>query len=192
LASGKSLVGQTLAKLGCHLIKADDLGHAVIAPGGEAYGAVTAEFGGGILKEDKTIDRRRLGELVFERPELLAKLNALVHPAVFRREEQLMAAYEAAEPKGITVVEAAIMIETGSHRRYQKLVVAVCREEQQIERAMERDHLTREQVVARMRRQMPLAEKVHLADYVVDTSGSREQTVRQTEQVYRSLRQFVE
>jgi dephospho-CoA kinase len=188
LASGKSFVANHLAELGCHVIRADDLGHAVIAPGGEAWGPVVAAFGNGILKESGEIDRRRLGDLVFGKPDRLAALNAIMHPPIFRRQERLIAAAEAADPHGIAVVEAAIMFETGSHLRYQKIIVATCTGEQQIERAMKRDHLTREQVMERLARQIPLAEKVKRADYVIDTSGTKEQTLRQTERVYESLR----
>jgi dephospho-CoA kinase len=188
LATGKSFIGRTLAGLGCHLISADELGHQALAPEGDAYQGVLDEFGGAILREDKTIDRRILGAMVFENPDRLARLNELVHPVIFRRQEELIAQYASQDPGGIVVVEAAIMIESATHIRYQKLIVAVCTEEQQIERAMRRDSLTREQVVARIRRQLPLAEKVRLADYVIDTSGPIEDTVRQTESVYRSLR----
>ena len=188
LASGKSFVASHLATLGCHVIRADDLGHAVLAPGAECWGPVVAAFGNGILKENGEIDRRQLGALVFERPERLAELNAIMHPPIFRRQERLIAEAAAADPRGIAVVEAAIMFETGSHVRYQKIIVAACTEEQQIERAMHRDQLTREQVQARLARQMPLAEKVRSADYVIDTSGTKEETMRQTGRVYESLR----
>jgi len=188
LGSGKSFIGRTLERLGCVLIRADDLGHAVIAPDGEAYHPVMAAFGSAILNEDGTIDRRRLGDLVFSDPQKLALLNSIVHPPVFRREEELIARAHQADPSAITVVEAAIMVEAGSHRHYDKLIVASCREEQQIERAMERDGMTREQTEARLRRQMPLADKVKLADYVIDTSGTKEETIRQTELVYQDLR----
>ncbi len=191
LASGKSFIGATLASLGCHLIRADDLGHQALAPGGGAYAPVLAEFGEGILKEDRTIDRRALGAMVFEDPEKLAALNRLVHPEVFRRQEELVEEYRKADPDGIIVVEAAIMIETGSYRRNQKLIVAVCSHEQQIERAMKRDHLSREEVEMRIARQMPLAEKIRLADYVIDTSHEKADSIRQTEEVYRDLRKVV-
>ncbi len=188
LASGKSFVAAQLAALGCHVIRADDLGHAVMAPGGEAWGAVVAAFGNSILKDNGEIDRRRLGELVFERPERLAALNAIMHPPIFRRQERMVAEAEASDPHGIVVVEAAIMFETGSNVRYQKIIVASCGPEQQIERAMHRDQMSREQAEARLARQMPLAEKVKRADYVIDTSGTKEETVRQTVHVYQSLR----
>ena len=114
LACGKSFVGEALAALGCHLIQADELGHAVLLPGGDAYDAVVREFGPGILNDEGKIDRSRLAAEVFGKPDRLAALNALVHPPVIRREEEMMAQIAARDPHGIAVVEAAILIETGS------------------------------------------------------------------------------
>jgi dephospho-CoA kinase len=187
LASGKSFVGRSLADLGCLLIRADELGHQVLEPGGEAYDGAIREFGPGILNADGTIDRRKLAALVFHEGERLAKLNALVHPPVRARTRQLLDEYAASHPHGIAVVEAAILVETGSYRDYAKLIVAVCGEEQQIERAISRDGMTREQVLDRLSRQMPLAEKIKYADYVIDTSGPKENTLAQTRAVYPAL-----
>ena len=186
LASGKSFVGEGLAGLGCRLIKADDLGHEVVLPGGEAYAAVVREFGPQILDPDSTINRRKLAAEVFDRPDRLAVLNGLVHPSVFRREEKLMAEIAAADSEAIVVLEAAILIETGSYARFDRLILAVCTREQQLERAVARG-LTREEALARLERQMPLDEKRKFADYIIDTSGTKEDTLRQVEGVYRSL-----
>lgn len=188
LASGKSFVGRTLRDLGCHLIQADELGHAVLAPGAEAFDAVLAEFGSSILDESGNIDRRQLANLVFGNPGRLAVLNGLVHPAVIRREEELIAQAALADPRGIAVVEAAILIETGSFRRFDRLILVVCTEEQQIARAMSRDGIAREEVEARLRRQMPLEQKRQYADFVVDTSGTKENTVQQVRELYAALR----
>src|SRR5690242_4286406 len=113
LACGKSFVGAALADMGCLLIQADELGHEVLAPGGPAYDTVIEEFGREILASDHTIDRKALAACVFGDPARLARLNAIVHPAVIRREEELVAQFAAAKPDGIAVVEAAILIETG-------------------------------------------------------------------------------
>src|ERR1043166_3181160 len=190
LGSGKSFVGSLLADLGCLLIQADQLGHQVIAPGGEAYEGVVREFGPKILNPDGAVNRRRLATEVFGYPERLEKLNALVHPPVRARVRQAQEEFGRREPNGIAVTEAAILIETESYRDYARLIVAVCRPEQQIERAMARDHLTREEVLDRLRWQMPLEEKVRYADYVIDTSGSKENTLDQTGAVYESLRRL--
>lgn len=187
LACGKSFVGQALASLGCHLIQADELGHEVLLPGGEGYEAVVREFGPQILNDDGTIDRKRLATDVFGKPDRLAVLNGIVHPAVFRREEELIQQFRATDPNGIVVLEAAILIETGSYRKCDRLILVVCDEESQIRRAMKRDHSEREEVLARLSRQMPVEEKRRFADYVINTSGSKEETLRQTREVFELL-----
>lgn len=192
LACGKSFVGEALAALGCHLIRADELGHRVLLPGGEAYDGVVREFGPGILDSEGKIDRGRLAAEVFGKPERLAALNALVHPPVIRLEEEMMAEAAGRDPGGIAVVEAAILIETGSWRRFDRIVLVVCHEWQQIERAMRRDGADHEQIVARIRRQMPLAEKRNYAHYVIDNSGDKEDTLRQTRAVYEDLRRLAQ
>jgi dephospho-CoA kinase len=188
LASGKTFVGEALAQLGCHVIRADDLGHQVLLPGGEAYDAVVDEFGREILDGEGMIDRRRLAALVFDNPERLRKLNGLVHPPVVGREREMEEEIARCDPRAITVVEAAILVETGSDKRFDKLIVAVCTSEQQLERAMRRSSYTKEEVMARLSRQLSLEEKVKVADYTIDTSGSKERTLEQVRQVYESLR----
>jgi dephospho-CoA kinase len=192
LACGKTFVGQTLAELGCHLIQADQLGHQVLFPAGEAYKDVVREFGSGILNEDGTIDRKRLAAQVFGKPERLAALNALVHPPVFRRERELIGQFAQSDPHGIVVVEAAILIETGTYTDYDRIILVECEEQQQIERAVKRDHADRAEVLARLSRQMPLAEKRKFAHYLIDTSGSKEDTLRRVREVYGALRRIEE
>ena len=188
LASGKSFVGRAFEQLGCYLIRADEIGHQVLARGGDAYEPVVRAFGGGILDEAGEIDRKALAEIVFQNAERLTALNKIIHPLVIEEEERLMRLRESAEPSGIAMVEAAILIETGSYRRLDRLIVVACPEWLQIQRAMKRDGSTREQVESRLQRQMPLSEKVKYADYVIDTSSTKEDTLRQTRQVFESLR----
>ena len=188
LACGKTFVGEELARLGCYIVQADEIGHEVLAPGGEAYRPVIEEFGPGILTPDGHIDRRLLAAGVFGAPERLAKLNSLVHPAVFRREEQLMTGFAARDPHGIAVVEAAILIETGSYGRFDRMVLVTCAEEQQVDRAMRREGALEADVRARLSRQMPLEEKRKYADFVISTAGDKEDTIRQTRAVYEALR----
>lgn len=190
LACGKSFVGEALASYGCYLIHADELGHDVLASGGEAFEPVRGKFGPEILTPEGQIDRRKLAARVFSDPDALASLNSLVHPAVRRREEQLMAQFAAREPKGIAVVEAAILIETGSHTRFNRLILVTCKVEQQVARALHRDGGTEAEVRARLSRQMPFAEKRKFADFVIDTSGAKEETLRQTRAVYDELRRI--
>ena len=190
IASGKSFVGEALAGHGCLLIHADELGHAVLVPGGEAYQPVVQEFGREILGSDGAIDRRALAALVFGDPERLARLNALVHPAVIRHEDESIAAFGLPQPDGIAVVEAAILIETGSYARFDKLILVTCTEQQQVERALRREGALESDIRARISRQMPLAEKRKYADFVIDTSGEKADTLRQTRAVYDVLRRI--
>ncbi len=190
LASGKTFVSEALASFGCYVIHADELGHQVLAPDGEAYEAVVGEFGKEILAADGTIDRQKLAALVFHDPERLARLNAIVHPPVLRREDELAARFFAQNPHGIAVLEAAILIETGSYRRVDKLILVFCAQGQQMERALRRAGSAEADVRARIERQMPLEEKRKYADFVIDTSGAKEETLRQTRAVYEALRKF--
>ncbi len=187
LATGKSFVGEALGRLGCRVVRADEIGREVMEKGGEAYGPVVREFGEGILDAEGAIDRKRLAALVFDNPERLAALNAIVHPAVLRRQEEIFAAIAAEDPDAIVIWEAAVMIEAGTHTRMDKVIVTVCREDQQLERAVARGGLSREEALARIRRQMPLEEKRRYADYVIDTSGSEGETLAQVERVYNLL-----
>ena len=191
LATGKTHVGRVLAGLGCHVLCADELGHQVLLPGGEAYNDVVKEFGPGILAADGRIDRRLLAAQVFDCPERLEKLNSLVHPHVVKREELWLSELEARQPGSIAVVEAAILSETGSYKRFDRLILTVCSPELQVRRHMERSGDSEAETRARLARQMPLEIKRRYADYVIDTSGSREDTDRQVREVFAKLRQDV-
>jgi len=188
LASGKSFVGHAFADLGSHLIEADELGHQVLLPGGEAYDAVVHEFGKEILDAEGRIDRAKLSALVWDAPERLEKLSSLVHPPVIAREEHMIAEIAKSDPGAIILVAAAILVETGRYKQFDRLIVVVCNRDQQIERAIQRGPYSRVQVLARLSRQLPLEEKLRVADYVVDTSGTKENTLEQVRAVYGSLR----
>lgn len=191
-ATGKSFVAAELERLGCCLIYADRLGHQVLEPDGEAYRPAVEVFGPGILGSDGRIDRKKLGAVVFNSPEWLEKLTSFVHPAVFRLEERMLAEFQARNPNGIAVIEAAILIETGRYKLFDHLILTVCDEEIQIQRGMKRDGLTAEQVRQRISRQMTREEKTAYADYVVDTSGAKEETIRQVQTLYKDLRTLVD
>lgn len=191
-ATGKSFVAGALEHLGCLVVYADRLGHSVLEIGGDAYGATVELFGDGILLPDGSIDRKALGSLVFDSPDRLAQLNSLVHPAVFRLEAEMLEKWDAEHPGGIAVVEAAILIETGRYSFFERLIVTTCSEETQILRGMQRDRLSREEVLARLARQISSSEKEEYADYIIDTNGTKEDTLRQVDDMFQELRTLAE
>lgn len=189
-ATGKSFVAHELQRLGCHIVYADSLGHEVLMPGGEAYAPVVAEFGTGILDDQQRIDRKKLAAIVFNDAARLQKLSSFVHPAVFHLEENILAEIATRDPHGIVVIEAAILIEAKRTEWFDKLILTACEEHVQVARGMKRDGLTQDQVLARLANQMPLSEKRKYADYIVDTSGTKENTLRQIQEIYRELKQL--
>jgi dephospho-CoA kinase len=191
-ATGKTFVAEELARLGCHLIFADQLGHAALRPDGAAYAPTVQLFGRDVLLPDSTINRKKLASIVFSSPDLLAQLNAIVHPAVFELEEKMLADLAARDPRGIVILEAAILVETGRYAQCDKLIVTACDQETQIARGMKRDGATREAILARLSKQLSLEEKKRYADFVIDTSGDKEDTVTQTQQVFSALQQAAE
>jgi dephospho-CoA kinase len=190
MACGKSFVAGALRDLGCEVIEADETGHEVMRPGGEAYAPVVAAFGPAILDEQGAIDRPKLAALVFGNPEQLERLNAIVHPAVRKRALRQLAEIGERDPRAIAVYVAAILIESGAWREMDKIIVVSCERAQQIERAMHRPGAVESGVLARLESQMPLEKKLTFADYVVDTSGTKEDTLRQTAKVYEDLRRL--
>lgn len=190
MACGKSFVASTLRVLGCHIVEADEVGRAAIEPGGDAYEAVVTAFGKEILDERGLIDRPRLAGLVFGAPERLKELSAIVHPAVRSRALREFEDISARDPHAIVVYVAAILIESGAWREMDKMIVVSCDRARQIERAMQRPGAAEADVLARIQSQMPLEEKRNYADYLIDTGGTKEETVRQTKVVYEDLRRF--
>jgi dephospho-CoA kinase len=182
MACGKSFVAEALRNLGAYIIEADELGHQAISPGGEAHAQVLAAFG--------ETDRAKLAAIVFQMPDRLEKLNAIVHPAVRARARRLIEEIAAQDPHAVIVYVAAILIESGGLEGASKLIVVTCTREQQIARAMERPGASETSVLARLEHQLPVERKVAQADYVIETSGTKEETLRQTKLVFEELRRL--
>jgi dephospho-CoA kinase len=191
ISTGKTTVGMMFVELGCHLIDSDRITHQLLEPGQAVHSAVVREFGQRILAPDGTIDRRILGEIVFrEDPQARAKLNSLVHPAVTQRQQDWLKEMETNDPGGIAIVDAALMIEVGTYKNYDKIIVVTCPPEIQHQRLRERSGLTEDQIAARIRSQMPMDEKVKYADFVIDNSGDLSNTRRYVEDVNSKLREL--
>jgi dephospho-CoA kinase len=198
IASGKSVVGEMLAELGAHLVQADHIAHALMEPGEPVYNEVVRHFGREILNSDGSVNRGKLAEVAFGPPgsnegsPRVADLNRIVHPAVIRSQEEWMHAVSLQDPHGVAVVEAALLIEAGAAKRFDRLIVVTCDLEQRAERFARRQKVdlktARAEVRRRMAAQLPDEEKIKLADYAIDNSGSLEQTREQVRQVWQKLR----
>lgn len=187
-ATGKSFVASEMERLGCHLIYADKLGHRVLERDGEAFSPVVALFGSSILGANGEIDRKALAALVFDQPLKLEQLTAIVHPAVYRLQDDSLKNFAGSDPQGIAVIEAAILIEHNRQRDFNRLVLTNCDRETQIARGMHRDGLTRQQVERRLDAQLPFEQKRQWADYIIETGGTKEDTARQVEGVVKQLK----
>ncbi len=192
IAAGKSVVGEMFAALGAHVIQADEISHQLMQPGEAVYREVVAHFGAEILDPDGSVNRARLAELAFgSKPSRVQELNQIVHPAVIRREEDWIEEVCQRDPNGVAVVEAALILEAGMVRSLDRLVVVTCRPEQRVERWARRlkvdEETARREVTRRMAAQLPDEEKIKAADYVVDNSGSLDETSRQVKEIYSKL-----
>jgi dephospho-CoA kinase len=192
IASGKSIVARVFKDLGAHVIDADRIVHELLEPEQQACREVLAHFGKDILLPNGGIDRRKLGELVFNDPEKRAWLNNCLHPQVFNVYTTQVQHLQSRQPDAIVILDAALLVETGYHRKMDRLVVVYADLEQQIERLSLRDKFTRAQALARISSQMPLAEKRAHADYVIDNTGSREDTEVQAREVFQKLKKDAE
>jgi dephospho-CoA kinase len=187
IASGKSTVAGFLAELGAYLVDADRIAHELLAPGGHAVDAVVDRFGTDVLADDGGIDREALGRLVFADPDARHALEAIVHPAGREEMTRLVEAYrQTEEGPPVAVIDAALLVETGRHRTLDRLIVLRCGRAVQLDR-LEKRGLTREEAEARLDAQAPLAEKLAVADYVIDTETDLDETRAQTGRVWERI-----
>ena len=184
---GKSFVASVFAELGCHVLDADQTAREVVMPGTSGLKALTEAFGEEILNTDGTLDRKRLGALVFADQSQRERLNHILHPFIIVRQDEIMNAWEAEDPDGIGIIDAALMIESGGYKRFDKLIVVHCRPEVQLERLMLRDKLSRDEALRRINSQMSQEEKQKFADYLIDTSDGFELTRSRSVEIYNQL-----
>ena len=190
IASGKDTVAGILRELGARVIDADVISRELVEPGKPAWHAIVGAFGRDILDEKEEIDRRKLADIVFRDSEKRALLNAIMHPKVIEEEWRRIGRIEWDEPDALVVVNAALLIETGNYRDVDVVVVVAAEEEKMIRRMMERDGLTREEAVLRLKAQLPIGEKVKFADYVIDNNGSLEELREKVIKLYEKLRKI--
>lgn len=198
IASGKSVVGEMFVKLGAHLIQADAIAHWLMEPSRPVYEEIVRRFGHGILNPDGSIKRPSLAQAAFGDPRTgqasrVQELNAIVHPAVIRHENEWMEEIGQRDPNAIAIVEAALILEAGAADRFDYLVVVTCSTEQRVQRFAQRmgisEEAARAEVARRMAAQIPDDEKIKAADFVIDNSGSLEFTEQQVQRVFARWKQ---
>lgn len=205
IAAGKSVVGEMFVSLGARLVQADQIAHSLMQPGQAVYSEVVRHFGREILNRDGSVNREKLAEAAFGRtseeasgkasgvaPSRIGELNRIVHPAVIRSQEAWMEEMGRQDPHAVVIVEAALLLEAGAGKRFDRLVVVTCTEDQRVARFAARQKIefeaARKEVARRMAAQMPDEEKIKAADFVIDNSSSLEQTREQVRQVWEKLR----
>jgi len=188
IAVGKSHVLSIFRELDCHAIDADQIAREVVTPDSEGLKLVVENFGREVLQPDGSLDRQKLGVIVFADEAKRRQLNSILHPLIIAAQDEQIRQIEQSDPKGIVIIDAALMIESGGYRRLDKLIVVHCEPEIQLQRLMRRDGWSRETAEARIAAQMPQEEKKTFADFLIDTSGDHSQTRAQVEDVYRELR----
>lgn len=192
IAVGKSFVLGVLAELGCRVLDADSTAREVVAPDTAGINAVAEAFGSEILNLDGTLDRDRLGAIVFSDEAKRRLLNSILHPLIIAAQDKQIRQWDEETPDGIAVVDAALMIESGGYRRFDKLIVVHCRPEVQLERLISRAGLTPQEAAKRIGAQMSQAEKIKYADFLIDTSAGFDDTRARTETVFQELRSLAD
>jgi len=187
IAVGKSYVLGIFSELGCFVLDADKTSREVVEPGTRGLAEIVEHFGSDILFSDGTLDRGKLAAIVFDDDSKRELLNSIVHPRVFEAQNSWLAEVEKKNPKGIAIVDAALMIESGGYKRFDKLIVIWCQPDVQLSRLLSRGGLSEDEARKRITAQMPQDEKKKYADFLIDTSKGYEDTRRQTAEVFHEL-----
>jgi len=187
IATGKSTVAGLLARKGAHLIDLDQVAREVTAPGQPALAQIAKQFGQAVIQQDGSLDRKKLGEIVFADPVKRKQLEAITHPAIREVMHARMDDYKRRFPDGLTVVEVPLLYESGLSSHFDRVVVVYIPREEQLQRLMQRDKLSLEQAEKRLAAQIDIEEKKRMADYTIDNRGSLKQTSEQVDRLWQAL-----
>jgi dephospho-CoA kinase len=191
VASGKTAVSQVLKEEGAYIIDADQIARELVQPHKPAWNELIRAFGKEILQEDGSIHRKKLAEKVFADPEQRKLLNQILHPRIKEEMDRRTKEIGQRDPEAIVVIDAPLIVELGDHREMDKLIVVTTTQTQQIERLKDRDGAKPEEALRIVSSQMPLEEKVNLADFVIRNEGSLEETKNRAREVFKELRKVV-
>ena len=187
IATGKSTVSAMFAHLGAKVVDADLLAREVVMPGQPALARIASEFGPDVLQEDGSLDRKRLGIIVFADADKRRRLEEITHPAIRARQQRILSVYEEEGYEGLVIWDVALLIETSAAKSMDRVVVVIADPDTELSRLVGRDGFSEEDARRRIASQMPLSEKVKVADHVIDNSGARTETERRVREVHRAL-----
>ena len=188
IASGKSTIARFLSEVGAQVVDADKIAREVVKPGTPGYNAILAFFGRTILLPDGDIDRKRLGEIIFNDPDKKASLDAIVHPLVFERSAEMIAQIAAETPDAVVIMDVPLLMEANMGRDLKEVIVVYVPEALQLERLMNRDGIDEQAAMARIRSQIPIEEKRRRATVVIDNSGTIVESRRRALAVFNRLK----
>lgn len=189
IVGGKSTVASMFRDLGAKIVDVDKLGHSVILPHRPAWEKIIRLFGKDILRNDLTIERKKLGKIVFTNPTLLKKLNKITHPEIIKliKREINLAKNKTNSQEKILIIDAALIYEAKIDKLMDKIIVVYINKDEQVKRLVKRNNLSKEETLQRIKSQMSMKEKVKIADYVIDNSNSLDKTKEQVEKIWKKL-----
>ena len=184
IASGKSIVASVFRELGAIILDADQIARLVVLPHQPAWEDIVEFFGPQVVNEDESLDRAKIGEIVYNNPDSLKELNRITHPRIMQYYKDEMRRIKLEQPDAIVILEVPLLYETNMDKLCQQVVVVYVDRETQIKRLMKRDKMSYEDAVRRINAQMPMDEKVRRADFVIDNRGSMEETKEKATKYY--------
>lgn len=187
ISSGKSFVSEYLQKLGAIVIDADKLARAAVEPGSPALQEIRSYFGDEVFEPSGELNRKKLGEIIFNSVRDKEKLNSIIHPMVIEETKRQIEKYKVENKGPAIIIDAPLLIEAGMHNLTDEIWVVAVNEEIQIERLIKRDKLTRQEALNRLKMQMPLQEKLKYADQIIDNNGSKEDTLRCVQALWKEM-----
>lgn len=190
IAVGKSFVCDVFRELGCHVLDADRVARDVVKPETAGLERIVEGFGSDVITPNGELDRAKMASIVFANESKRLLLNSIIHPLVFEEQNRWLAECESSDPNGIAIVDAALMIESGGYKRFDRLIVVWCEPDIQFQRLIKRDGLSETDAKRRIGSQMTQDEKKKYAHYLIDTSGEFETTREQCRQVHSKLLEF--
>ncbi|TDJ60141.1 MAG: dephospho-CoA kinase [Nitrospina sp.] len=189
MGSGKTTVGQMLSDLGAHVIDADTITRSLVEPGQPAFHEIVDFLGSGVLRDEGTLDRGKIADMVFNDTGKKEALEAILHPRVFAEEQRLYNKIRESDPSALVVLDAALLIESGNYRKVDKVIVVACDEETQIQRILAEKKFSRPDAERRLRQQMPLEEKIKFADYILRNDSGYPELKEKVEALFHQLKE---